>query len=45
MTDKIVAFSTCETEEEASRVAVRLIEKNLAACVNIVSGVRSIYRW
>jgi len=45
MTDKIVALSTCETEEEAARVARILIEKNLAACVNIVSNVRSFYRW
>ncbi|HLW75918.1 MAG TPA: divalent-cation tolerance protein CutA [Bryobacteraceae bacterium] len=45
MTDKIVALSTCETQEEALRVARVLIEKNLAACVNIVPGIRSVYRW
>ena len=45
MTDKIVVFSTCETPEEASRIARALVEAKLAACVNIVSGVESIYRW
>jgi periplasmic divalent cation tolerance protein len=45
MTDKILVFSTCETEEEATRVAHSLVEKKLAACVNIVPGARSIYRW
>lgn len=45
MTDKIVVLSTCATAEEAERVARRLVEKRLAACVNIVPGVRSIYRW
>jgi periplasmic divalent cation tolerance protein len=45
MTDKIVVLSTCETQEEAAAVAHHLVEQKLAACVNIVSGLRSIYRW
>jgi len=45
MTDKIVVLSTCGSVEEAGRIARELVEKRLAACVNIVSGVRSIYRW
>jgi periplasmic divalent cation tolerance protein len=45
MTDKIVVFSTCATEEEAEKVARMLVEARLAACVNIVPGARSIYRW
>jgi periplasmic divalent cation tolerance protein len=45
MTDKIVVLSACESEDEAARVARVLVEKRLAACVNIVPGVRSIYRW
>jgi periplasmic divalent cation tolerance protein len=45
MTDKILVFSTCETEEEAARLARTLVEKKLAACVNILPGARSIYRW
>ena len=45
MTDKIVVFSTCDSEEQAGRVARALVEQRLAACVNIVPGARSIYHW
>jgi periplasmic divalent cation tolerance protein len=45
MTDKIVVLSACATEEEAEKLARTLIEARLAACVNIVPGARSIYRW
>ena len=45
MTDKIVVFSACATAEEAERIARGLVESRLAACVNIVPGLRSIYRW
>lgn len=45
MTDKIVVFSTCGSEEEAVRVARALVEAQLAACVNILPQIRSIYRW
>lgn len=45
MTDKIVVFSTCASAEEAERIARTLVEKKLAACVNILPAVRSIYRW
>jgi periplasmic divalent cation tolerance protein len=45
MTDKIVVFSSCSTPEEAARLARRLIEERLAACVNVVPGARSFYRW
>jgi periplasmic divalent cation tolerance protein len=45
MTDKIVVFTTCETEDEASRLAKHLVEKKLAACVNILPKIRSVYRW
>jgi len=45
MTDKIVVFSACSTEEEARQIARKLIEMNLAACVNIAPRVRSLYRW
>ena len=45
MTDKIVALSTCGSAEEAQRVARGLVESRTAACVNIVPGLRSIYRW
>jgi periplasmic divalent cation tolerance protein len=45
MTDKIVVLSTCGSAGEAANVARALVERRLAACVNIVAGVRSIYRW
>ena len=45
MTDKIVVLSTCASSEEAEKVARTLVEKKLAACVNILPAVRSIYRW
>jgi len=45
VTDKIVLLSTCETQEEASSIARHLVDKKLAACVNIIAGARSIYRW
>ncbi len=45
MTDKIVILCACESEQEAVTVARHLVEKKLAACVNILPGARSIYRW
>jgi periplasmic divalent cation tolerance protein len=45
MTDKIVVLSTCASDEEATRIARTLVEKGLAACVNVLTGVRSVYRW
>jgi len=45
VTDKIVVLSTCDSEESAERLARHLVEQRLAACVNILPGARSIYRW
>jgi len=45
MTDKIVVLSTCASEQEAEKLARSLVEQHLAACVNVVAGVRSYYRW
>ena len=45
MTDKIVVLSTCASAEEAQRMARALVEKRLAACVNVMPGIRSVYRW
>jgi periplasmic divalent cation tolerance protein len=45
MAQFVVVFVTCGSEEEASTIAHALVEERLAACVNIVSPIRSIYRW
>lgn len=45
MTDKVVVFVTCGSAEEAKRIARALVEERLAACVNISSPIRSLYRW
>jgi periplasmic divalent cation tolerance protein len=45
MTDKIVVLSSCASADEAGKIARSLVEKKLAACVNIMPAVRSIYRW
>lgn len=45
MTDARVVLTTAGTEEEAHRIARALVEQHLAACVNIVPRVHSIYRW
>src|SRR5262249_20944688 len=45
MTDKIVVLSTCASEEEADRLARMLVERRLAACVNVLPNMRSVYRW
>jgi len=44
-TESIVVLVTCGFEEEALKIAHSLVEERLAACVNLVSPVRSIYRW
>jgi periplasmic divalent cation tolerance protein len=45
MTDKTVVLSTCGSAAEAGSIAHLLVEKRLAACVNILPGVHSVYRW
>jgi periplasmic divalent cation tolerance protein len=45
MTDKILVFSNCGSAEEANRVARALVEARLAACVNVIPGVLSVYQW
>ena len=45
MTHRILALSTVATSEDAERIATALVERGLAACVNVVPGVVSVYRW
>ena len=40
-----IAFTTVGSAEEARRLARRLVERRLAACVNIVPNLTSIYHW
>jgi periplasmic divalent cation tolerance protein len=42
---RLVALSTVATALDAERIATVLVERGLAACVNVVPGVTSIYRW
>ena len=45
MTDKRVVLSTAGSEDEARKIAHHLVENQIAACVNIVPAIESIYRW
>lgn len=45
MTDKRIVLCTCGSEDEARRIALHLVEHQLAACANLVAHVESIYRW
>ncbi|SRR6266496_749625 len=45
MTDKRIVLSTAGSEDEARKIALHLVENRLAACVNIVRGMESVYRW
>jgi len=45
VTDKIIILTTADSEDLAVKIASGLVEERLAACVNIISPVRSIYRW
>ena len=45
MSEHVVVLSTVGSAEDAARLARALVERRLAACVNVVPGVRSVYRW
>jgi periplasmic divalent cation tolerance protein len=45
MTDQIVVLCTCASEEDGERLARALVTGRLAACVSVVPGLRSFYRW
>lgn len=44
-TEKRVALVTVSSDEEGRRIAGALVERKLAACVNITPGITSIYMW
>ena len=43
--DLQLGFCTCPNEEIAGKIADKLVADQLAACVNIVPGITSVYRW
>jgi len=45
MTDKRIVLTTASSEEEARKIARHLVERHLAACVNMVPHITSVYRW
>jgi periplasmic divalent cation tolerance protein len=45
MTDKRIILCTAGSEDEARKIARELVERGLAACVNIVPQIESVYRW
>ena len=45
MSERLVVLSTVGSAEDAERIARALVDRGLAACVNIVPGVISVFRW
>jgi periplasmic divalent cation tolerance protein len=45
VTGRVVVLCTIGSAEDAERVARAVVERGLAACVNVVPGVTSFYRW
>lgn len=45
MSNYIVIYITTSSVNEAKKIGRALVEEKLAACSNIISPIRSIYRW
>ena len=45
MTDKLIILTTAGSEAEAQKIANQLVERRVAACVNIIPRIHSVYRW
>lgn len=45
MTDQRIVLTTTGSRAEAQKIAGGLVERRLAACVNIVGPIESVYRW
>jgi periplasmic divalent cation tolerance protein len=45
MTDKRIVLTTAGSKAEAQKIARALVERRLAACVNVVGPIESVYRW
>jgi periplasmic divalent cation tolerance protein len=45
MTEHKLVLTTAGSKEEARRIARTLVERRLAACVNVIPQIESVYRW
>jgi len=45
MTEALVVLITASSPEEGEAIACALVEEKLAACVNVIPGMTSLYRW
>lgn len=45
MTDTRIVLTTAGSPQEAEKIARALVERRLAACVNIIPQIQSVYRW
>jgi periplasmic divalent cation tolerance protein len=45
MSNQKIVLTTAASREEAEKIAHALVERRLAACVNIVGPIHSVYRW
>jgi periplasmic divalent cation tolerance protein len=45
MSDYKLFYITCKNKKEAEKIANDLVKKNLAACANILPGIKSYFKW
>lgn len=45
MGDEIIVLITASSKEEAAKIGIALVDEHLAACVNIVPEIRSLFFW
>ena len=45
MSERLVVLMTAGSQQEAEKIAQTLVKEMLAACVNLLPGVTSVYRW
>ena len=44
-TDTVMLYCTCPDEATAAEIAVHIVGRGLAACVNRIPGLTSVYKW
>lgn len=45
MTDYVLVFITASSEKEGEKISSALVKERLAACVSMIGGMRSTFRW